>query len=180
MTIDDDIGYPYALIAELILAAITKKDVVVGSSGQNLSFWGISEPFPGNTILSDPHSNAVYQDVLEGFGGIAYHANYIDENLMKKFADKDFSKECFFSDDIVISFVLALTGYSRMRVFSAHFQRTDLFHFRYGLEDDALHKGGGLESEKFLNPEQVDREKYQKCFSHLKEALETNYLTSGM
>ena len=104
-----------------------------------------------------------YCDVIEGFGAIAYRAGLVDVDLMKQLSDKThFSKDCFASDDLVISFSLALSGVDRLKVRNTYLSTDNIVQFDYGFEGDALHKGAGLDG-NHLNPAQVNEEKYTKC-----------------
>jgi hypothetical protein len=177
ITVDDDTGYPKTMAQELALGVITKNNTVVSGSGQNVDFWGISNfGFPQtaeNNFMRQHLKKDQYQyvDVVEGFAGIAYKPKYVDVDLMKYLTQRDKFKECFVSDDLVISFVLAYSGVNRIRVNNAYYSVEKTQQFPYGLGEDALHHGAGLDQgTPFTNPIDMNAEKYQKCYQMLVDA----------
>ena len=174
ITVDDDIGYPKGLIRELILGLIFNKKSVISGSGQNLDYWNVkSFGFPymrQETAVNTAGRRDQYQlrDVVEGFAGVAYKVEDVDYELMKFLSQREGFKECFFSDDLLISFVLAYTGVNRYVVNNHYFKSYLIKPFPYGLTDDALHNGGGL-----LNTpvSEINAEKYQICYNKLVEAM---------
>jgi hypothetical protein len=164
ITIDDDIGYPRGMVTELLRGKLQHSNAAVGAVGQKLANWGISEfAFPRSSQkIPNP------SDVLEGYAGIAYAAKDVDTELMRHFAQKDKSSECFVSDDLVISFVLALSHIDRIQVSSRYLSFFNLQVLDFGLGADALHRGAGLgNSSKYSNPVALNAEKYQKCYQSL-------------
>jgi hypothetical protein len=169
ITIDDDTAYPKSMIRELLLSIILNKNTVVSGSGQNLNYWNIYSLFPetekNNSINIYTQNQDKYVDIVEGFAGIAYKPKYVDTELMKYLTEY---KQCFVSDDMVISFVLAYSGINRLKISNPYFSLEKIKQYRYGLQRDALHRGGGLDKENityiFNN---VNHEKYKKCYQNL-------------
>ncbi len=116
-------------------------------------------------------------DVVEGFAMIGYTAKNVDVELMELMVNKELMKElfnqsvakaCFTSDDLVISFILALTGIERKKIKNGYIdlqinRDQALREFSYGLGADALHKGAGIDQEGF----NINEKKYKECYSAL-------------
>jgi hypothetical protein len=176
ITIDDDVGYPSGMVSELIYNSVKYKNSVITGSGQDSKFWDLGAGSPSRGLPSigkntgnncsntDPTS---YCDVVEGFGSIAYRAGQVDTDMMLKLADKGFSRDCFASDDLIISFALAISGVQKIKVRNDYLHVDTLIPFDYGFDEDALHRGAGLEGDTFKNPGQVNDQKYQNCFKQL-------------
>jgi hypothetical protein len=172
ITVDDDTGYPRGMIAEFIVGLISKEKSVMSGGAQNLSFWNIKGfGFPGSSQINlcnqDGKNQYRLKDIVEGYGGIAYNSKEVDVDLMRFLSQKERFKECFFSDDLVISFVLAYTGINRYEINNQYYNIGLIRQFPYGFADDALHRGGGLLAKPIRN---VNIEKYQKCYQMLIEA----------
>jgi len=172
ITVDDDTGYPRGMIAELIVGLISKEKSVMSGGAQNLSFWnikgfGFPDSIQRNLCNQDEKNQYKLKDIVEGYGGIAYNVKEVDVDLMRFLSQKERFKECFFSDDLVISFVLAYTGINRYEINNQYYNIGLIRQFPYGFADDALHRGGGLLGKPIRN---VNIEKYQKCYQMLIEA----------
>jgi len=177
ITIDDDTGYPNGFISELIYHSVHNEGSVVGGSGQDGKFWGFDNQLPahakkGSSACPADGDGVYHCDVVEGFGGIAYRPKYVNTDLMKRFSNREFSKDCFVSDDLVISYVLAHSGVDRIRVHNEYIGPSRQHQFSWGFGADALHKGAGLAGESASpSVEDVNTRKYQECLKKLKEAL---------
>lgn len=181
ITIDDDTAYPKGMIRELTLNVISNENTAASGSGQNIDYWGIYSIFPytnkdmHNTNHTQSQDLNKYVDVIEGFSGIALKPKYVDIELMKYLSE---SKSCFVSDDMVISFVLALSGINRLKVSNPYFSVEKIKQYKYGLKDDALHRGAGLDDKQstYLFND-ANHEKYKTCYDNLLNAtLDYNLL----
>lgn len=160
ISIDDDVAYPPALINELIYHSVTYPKIIFTGSGFP---WG-DDRYPDSDIdrkkywpvKRKPRYPCV--DIVEGWGAIAYKKKLLDIPLMLKLSRLDIS--CKLSDDLIISYVLAKKNIKMKVIVNKYYNdQDDLYSFEYGLGDDALHKGGGLEN----NIENANIIKYKKC-----------------
>lgn len=166
ITIDDDIAYPKGQISGLIKNAILK-DAVVSASGFYVPLFNLRREDWPQPELSSPYCyfGAGRCDVVEAYAGIAYKIRHIVElggtetlmRLSKLGYPED--KNCFLSDDLVISFALARAGVTRW-VISDKFLYSP-WPYSLGLGEDALHKGSGISGS--LNG---NFGKYEKCFGY--------------
>jgi len=166
VTIDDDVAYPKGMIAEYIHAVVKRDRTVVGMRGFDLSYWKINDfgfPKPQHGRLGR-HPQV---QILEGFCGIAYPAKYVDVELMKHLSRKDLFPECFVSDDLVISFALALCKIDRVAVNTRFYNIKKICPLRYGFDVDALHQGGGTDMHVVNNPIGLNSLKYKMSFRKL-------------
>ncbi len=193
--IDDDTAYPRGMISEMIAAIVRNPNTVIAGSAQDLPFWGIDpELFPRSTRSmasytptdqedaqaegprkcqanpqdgqSGKQKELKPHDIVEGFGGVGFKVSYVDVDLMKKLSNRKFSKECYVSDDIVVSFALALSGVQRLKLENAFFGLPLIHQFPYGFKEDALHRGAGLESDRQTLKE-MNEGKYKNCINDL-------------
>jgi hypothetical protein len=138
ITVDDDIGYPWGAINEIIKNLVFSSSTVVGGSTEPLAKWQLDPSlWPNNPEDA----------VIEGYGAIGYRVKDIDPAPMLEIAaamitEKN-DKACFLSDDLVISYVLGRTGIRLQRLNSDYHSRSQLIPFDYGKQDDALHTGAG-------------------------------------
>jgi hypothetical protein len=166
ITIDDDVGYPKGMIAEYVHAIVQRDRTVVGMRGFDMSYWKIHD-FAFPKPLSGPLGNHPQVQILEGFCGIAYRAKHVDVELMKHLSRKDRFPECFVSDDLVISFALALSKVDRVAVSTRFYNIKKICPLKYGFEADALHQGGGTDLHVINNPIGLNALKYRKSYSQL-------------
>ena len=145
VTLDDDIGIPSGLPEQIIHTAWRHPGTAIGGSGQDAGFW---------SIHGFPHSQHHCKDgelsecdVLEGYHIVAYPVNRVNTEEIKRLSAM--SKFCKFSDDLVISYVLATSGIKRYLIRNKFTE--NLLPFEFGLGEDALHKEG-------------NEKKYQECF----------------
>ncbi|MBI2711521.1 MAG: hypothetical protein HYX41_01480, partial [Bdellovibrio sp.] len=107
-----------------------KKAPVVSLGGNSVNFWMKNDretkiPFPDGIPTTEPKMRHVqigdwhsYVDLVEGWAGVVYSLDDIDaeaSELMKGLATK-ISKDCYLSDDLVISFVLGLKSTPKLRI----------------------------------------------------------------
>jgi hypothetical protein len=144
ITIDDDTGYPFGLINELIYWSSEMQGAVVGAAGRNLSKFEIHDSnFPRPNAIKQLHkAEAKSVEVIEGYGAIAYPVGRVNTELMRRW--NDLCPECRVSDDLVISLALELSGVSRYHVWSPYMNLYHMIQYGYGFKEDALHKGAGL------------------------------------
>lgn len=169
ITIDDDTAYPIGMIRELALHMILHSNTVVAGSGQNLNYWNIQSMFPqtdkNNALNTYTYNTNNYVDIVEGFGGVAYKPKYVDTELMKYLSEH---KQCFVSDDMVISFVLAYSGVNRLKISNDYFSLENIKQYSYGFHEDALHRGAGIDNKNTMTIfENANHKKYKKCYQNL-------------
>jgi len=169
ISIDDDHGYPAGMIVE-IASKVILTNAVVGGSGQNIDFWGIdTNGWPQKEVQLVPSirsGHLVPVDVIEGFGAIGYKKKFVDVRLMNSLAN--LSLDCFLSDDLVISYVLALHDIPRYRLDSPYHNLGLVRGFPYGYQEDALHRGGG--SGNTYEGDHYNEVKYRSAAKVLKES----------
>ncbi len=172
ITIDDDTVYKRETFSELMQVAIMR-DAVAGASGTNLNFWNINKEdgtWPIDEKASTCRSSELsYCHILEGFAAVAYKQKHISVERMKELSKV--SSACKTSDDLVISFCLALDKVGRVGVRS---DRVGNHQLEYGFGSDALHKGSGyIASETDCNAL-----RYQKCYEDLRK-WKQNYIQNS-
>ena len=77
-----------------------------------------------------------YCDTVEGWRGIAYRPRLVNTNRLRELAN--ISKACRTSDDIVISYVLAESGYDKVRINNKY--NRNFVQFKSNYDPGALHK----------------------------------------
>lgn len=162
---DDDIVYGKGFVEDVVLTLTEKNNTAVSGSGQNLEFWkSDSSKMPrgdsGVEYKCDAGKEETYCDVLEGFGMIGARVKDIDDVLLEMLSNKAFSRECFLSDDVVISFVFGLHGVEKMVKSTNFMGGSKLRTLPHGFGEDALHHGAGL---GFETEQDINWFKYQKC-----------------
>jgi hypothetical protein len=139
ISIDDDVGYPIGMVNELIYVKVKRHPnaIVETTEGLNPREWieNFKEVWPQKRKPRIP-----YADLVEGWMGVAYSKNVVDLEKMEKVSNT--SKECFLSDDIVISYVLAKNNVPVVRLFNKYAGFP--YSYLYGTGDDALMRGGGM------------------------------------
>jgi outer membrane lipoprotein-sorting protein len=162
ITVDDDTGYPRGMVNEIIKQMVDSDNTVVGASTQPLSFWDLP---------SDNWPDKMSSDVIEGFGGVGYKPRFVDYATMleisKKMREQKSDMSCYLSDDMVISYVLALKGIRRHQIISPYYQLDMVMQYPYGFNEDALHRGGGDSELAKENLHNVNAKKYRKCFEFM-------------
>lgn len=142
VSLDDDHLYPIFALSELAFQTI-KHDAAVSAMGQNIEFWSIDNTDTWlATRMESPEENLAPRDVLEGFALIVYKKKFLNIEKCLKLLNID--DHCRFSDDLILSYVLAQQGVPR------YLSSTDRFNFKmiepkaYGFYQDALHQGRGI------------------------------------
>lgn len=144
ISLDDDTGLPWGGVSQLIKYAVLYPDAVVGGSGRYAKLFGISHEegeWPDDAMTQKApycgHGEVSYCNVLEGYKGIAYKPRLLNIGQVAKLAE--ISKSCLASDDLVISYVLALNHVDRIRIsHPVYFYQVN--QFSVGFKPGALHK----------------------------------------
>jgi len=161
ISIDDDIGYPASLINELIYYSVQYPNVIFTGSGFR---WGDARDSKINRKTWPVYKTPRYPyvDIIEGWGGIAYKKRLVDLAQMLRLSKLDIN--CKLSDDLIISYVLAKHKVPMKVIVNRYYgDQEDLYSFKYGLQEDALHKGSGLGA----SVENANIIKYKKCLDLL-------------
>lgn len=181
ISIDDDIKHDKNIFS-ILINTCNKTDSVVTGIGKSLDYWS-TKKF-GNLERASPFEfkpKSTSTDILEGFSGVAYKRKcFPNLNLLEKLSK--LSVECFLSDDLVLSFYLKLFGYRIISLFKSgkygypNFGKTKfkLHYYQWGLQNDALHKGGGLNIE-VKNTEDINKIKYAKAYKTLQKYYSLNF-----
>lgn len=162
ITIDDDIIYSPALFYELVYHIVLYPGVYSGK-GFDLTKEGYAKKdvdrskWSLKTIPKHPQ-----KDVIEGFACIAYKRKYLDKDELLRLSKV--SNNCKLSDDFIISFYLNKKNIPLYVIENKFFNWKDIIPLQYGLEEDALHKGSGLQN---LEEGNVNMIKYFKCLEDI-------------
>lgn len=173
ISIDDDIKHNPSLFPLLIDLCKTK-DVVVTGIGKKLSYWNSKKYGKLNRVEPFEYKPQKYHtDLVEGFSGVAYKKKFFPDLRLLNTLYR-LSKDCYLSDDLVISFYLKLFGrrilsLSKMKKYGYHM----LNGYSWGLNDNALHKGGGMNKNN-LKSIDMNYVKYPKCYKTLVNYYVTN------
>lgn len=163
LTVDDDTSYPNGTMSQLIKAGLTMKGVFA-ASGHDLNFWEI-DPTHGW-----PHSHNLHFEcgtlplsscqIIEGFSGVVYKVRDVLRAmpLMLELGAAD--RNCFSSDDFVISWALAQNGVERFQMRNEYIAVPEQMSFGFG--PDALHRGAGMDEAERLYS--TNQRRYAKCF----------------
>jgi hypothetical protein len=137
ITADDDIlMLPNAI--EVIAEAFSKdSSAVYGLSGYRLN--------PDFTPLHNNHKTAV--DILEGYAHFAVHRKFVGDDFMAYLKITHSVPAGFLHDDAVLANYFALRKIARFQLFDPRANRKLMrkrgAQLYYGIDSDALHKGGG-------------------------------------
>jgi hypothetical protein len=138
ISIDDDVRYVPSTVYEAVYFLVKNPNSAVSGSGHCLGLWNIhSGQWPVQPNCRDR------VQVLEGFESISVQVKFYDVELLKLLSSKCLSKYCFISDDIVLSFNLALADVDACPFQNENFGGDNHFSQVWGFGNDALHKGGG-------------------------------------
>jgi hypothetical protein len=165
ISIDDDMAYPMGMVNEMIYQKVVKHpDCVIEGSR---SFFRRSDIrdfetlWPQSIKKGKPHI-----DVVEGWLGVVYNKKLTNTKMMKDLSK--LSKDCYLSDDIVISYVLAKHNICRQQIENRY--TYDPYLYKYGAGEDALHRGGGLDKKIDIAPhvDDLNFKKYRRCLKKIK------------
>lgn len=159
ISIDDDVGYPRGMVNEMIYGLANHDRTVVSGATPSITRYSVDARdwrFPGEPLLA------------EGFAGIGYRARDVDTAALRRL--HALTHETRFSDDVVISFVLAQSGVQRLPIHNEFHHRKALALFEHGFNADALHRGSGLQSAP--SDEDFNHVKYRRALAALNRAVE--------
>lgn len=161
ISLDDDIGYPASLINELIYYSVHQPNVI--HTGACFSFGDYPSSKINRHLWPDYYKpRGYYGDIVEGWGGIAYKKKFIDKKIIDKLNKS--GTICKLSDDLTISYSLAIRGIKRKEIDSKYYDRDMLYPLGYGEMDDALHHGSGTD---IKDEEDANMLKYKQCLENL-------------
>ncbi len=161
ISIDDDVGYPMGMINEFIYQKIEKHPKAIIESTEGLEprehIKNFKTVWPAPTKPRHP-----YADLVEGWMGVAYTKNLVNTKTMEEISN--FSKECYLSDDIVISYVLADNNVPVVRLTDNKYTEHPVSYL-YGTGNDALMRGGGTGNVVNVGhlSDDFNLQKYQIC-----------------
>ena len=145
ITVDDDQIYDNDIIQLLVNRGEENPNSALGTRGLYGNLGGRERCKPKTIYEKSPQIG-----YLEGFGGVLYRRKFFDFDILNYYK-KDISKECFLSDDLVISNYLKKKGIERIRICTQHKTKDN--------KKIDLHNALHRESRK---------ETYDKCISELK------------
>ena len=133
---DDTLMLPQTI--EVIAKAFSKdSSAVYGLSGYRLN--------PDFTPLHNNHKTAV--DILEGYAHFAVHRKFVGDDFMAYLKITHSVPAGFLHDDAVLANYFALRKIARFQLFDPRANRKLMrkrgAQLYYGIDSDALHKGGG-------------------------------------
>ena len=147
------------MINELIYQKVLKHPNSVITMGQPMPFF--DEVTNMNKYWPERKNKRPFVDIVEGWSSVLYSPNLVNTKCMKKLSN--ISKQCFLSDDFVISYVLSISNKKRISIDNKYVY--DPFPYSYGTGEDALHAGRGLGDKREYQPHSdvINFEKYIKC-----------------
>jgi lipopolysaccharide cholinephosphotransferase len=165
ISIDDDVAYPMGMINEFIYQKVLKHKKYVLTMGQPMPFF--YEVTNMNKHWPEIKNKKPFVDIVEGWSSVLYSPNIVNTKCMKKLSS--LTKECFLSDDFVISYVLSISNVKRLSIYNKY--AYDPFPYSYGTGEDALYAGRGLAEKKEYKPhsDAINYEKYIKCLNTIAE-----------
>jgi hypothetical protein len=157
ITIDDDIGYGFSMVRERRYHYFESDEpTVFAASTQPLAMWNLDES-------KWPQGESEGQRIVsEGFAAVAYPVNSLDVDTMESLSQ--ISTACKFSDDLVISYVLSSNGIPKKTVNSIYYNINRIVEFSYGMREDALHRGAGLNGGTVNH---ANHDKYNRCLTDI-------------
>lgn len=168
VSVDDDVGYHLGMMNELIYQKVEKHKNATVETAPGMSLRQHVENFktywPSQKKIRRP-----YADLVEGWMGVAYTKGLTDTVDMEKIAE--LSKECYLSDDLVISYVLAKNNVPVVRLDNRYAGYP--VSYLYGAGEDALFMGGGMnkKAKVGLFSDEYNLEKYRICLKDIKRHL---------
>lgn len=169
ITVDDDNGYAFGMINELIFAAANAPNSAISGSGQMLSHWRIGGPQGRRTLrqFSDSRMTLSEVEVIENYLAIIQPVKSFPTQMIRQWLN--FCSDCFVSDDLVISLALAKRRTPLFEINSKYFNRQGATAFRYGMQSDALYRGAGL-SYSLISGD-IHAHKYRRTYEALEPFL---------
>ena len=166
ISIDDDVAYPMGMINEMIYQKIVNSPNCIIEGGESFFRRGDIHNFR-NLWPQIKKKRKPHVDIVEGWEGIVYNKKLTDIKMMQKLSQ--ISKDCFLSDDIIISYVLAKHNICRKEINNDYSYNG--LPLNYGAQADALHQGGGSNKKNlqiFSHSDEYNWEKYRKCLKTIK------------
>jgi hypothetical protein len=135
IAIDDDVAYPAGLVNEHLYALIEKQGSVSAANIRKLyDRW----PVEKTSLAGWPDSD---YSVVQGFASIAYRAKEFPASKMLEWLAKEKltgQKNCFLSDDLVISYGLAYAGVSAHKITTPYLATTLVKMFSFSQDKGAI------------------------------------------
>ena len=161
ITIDDDRLYPYTMVNEFINHAAKFSGVLAGvaykvGNKNNLSALISPDKSPWNNnkrniIIELFEQNIYYKnfDLLKryfiaGYGAVAYPSEVLNVPELKKYSQ--LSRECYRSDDLVISYSLNEEKTPIVRLANKYFSRMKSYGLEHGGNEEALNNEHHLDN----------------------------------
>lgn len=169
ISIDDDVAYPMGMINELIYQKIEKYPDAVLTMGVPMPFFtsvkGMREYWP------QAHVKRPLVDVVEGWSSVLYSPNLVNSSCMKSLSI--ISKECFLSDDFVISYALAYANVKKITLNNNYAFNPSPYEFGAGA--DALHAGRDIKNKPktyIRHSDEINFKKYETCLKNIREYVD--------
>lgn len=123
-------------------------EVIVEAFGQNPeAIYGLSGYQLDPELKPLYYNKKINVEVLEGYAHFAVHRKFISSDFIPYIKTAHAIREGFLHDDVVLANYFALKKISRIQLFDHRANRKLLrkrgAQLYYGIESDALHKGGG-------------------------------------
>lgn len=160
ISIDDDVAYPLGMVNELIYQKVVKHPGAAITMGSPMPFF--SEVKNMRKYWPECHNKRPFIDIVEGWSSILYTPNIVNAPCMKKLVS--LGKQCFLSDDFVISYALSISNVDKITINNKYAYNPEPYD--YGAGEDALHAGRGLDGGKRkyeAHSDAINFEKYGDC-----------------
>ena len=169
ISIDDDVGYSLSMINDLIYnkVVVYPDSVLTSMEGMNLHDY---LDLKGGIWPTDKIPVKPYGDLIEGWTGVCYTKDLVTQKCLDEMKEiGKLSKDCFFSDDLVISYVLIKNNIKIVRLPDSEYNGM-VVSYKYGLGEDALMRGGGMgdvvgDSEELSDD--YNLKKYEYCLDDI-------------
>lgn len=139
IAIDDDVAYPAGLVNEHLYALIEKQQAVSAANMRKLpERWAIDKASLAGWPDNDYH-------VVQGFASIAYRAKEFPVSKMLQWLAKEKQtgeKNCFLSDDLVISYGLAYAGVAAHKITTPYLATMLVKMFSFSQDKGAISQTG--------------------------------------
>lgn len=142
MTVDDDLHYPENMVENYVsFLKQNPETVVVGNTGMGIKQVG------GKTVC----------EIIEGYGSVVYKSKQM-VNLINFYNKIRYNTDCIMSDDLIVSNYCVGQNYTLYIMLVPEWTHPTLWVYNYGLQSDALHRGGNQVS-PYTNIERYRRAK---------------------
>lgn len=169
ISIDDDVGYSLSMINDLIFNKVVVYPDSVLTSMEGMILHDYLD-LKGGIWPIDEAPVKPYGDLVEGWTGVCYTKDLVTQKCLNEMKEiGQLSKDCFFSDDLVISYVLVKNNIKIVRLPDSEYNGM-VVSYKYGLGEDALMRGGGMdvviESSDELSDD-YNLRKYEYCLDDI-------------